>query len=55
MMSQNCYESFMKIFVGDILQDELRWRKFLRRDNIGQRCSRIPLIIASVAKCVKLL
>ena len=49
----NCYKSFMKVFVENILRNELQWRKSLRRVTIGRRCSMILLTITSVAKCTK--
>ena len=40
----------MKVFVENIVWDELQRRKPLRHDIIGRRCSMIFLIIANVAK-----
>jgi hypothetical protein len=44
---------FYEFFFRDSLWDELEWKKSLRRDSIGQRCSRIFLNTANVTKCVK--
>jgi hypothetical protein len=40
----------MKVFVENIVWDELQWKKPLRHDIIGRQCSMILLIIANVAK-----
>ena len=53
MLSQNCYKNYMKVFMRDILRDELQWRKSLRHNTIGRQYSMILLISANVMKYAK--
>ena len=39
--------------MGDILWDELQWKKSLQRDTVGQQCLKLFLITTNAAKCAR--